>query len=242
MTASSINSSLNLSANTSLDNISSNVSVNVSSNSTGNFSSDLTDNISSDTSSRSSSSNFSVNLSDDTVSSNDSIKNLSSVSESLVIVDGECVSSCDLPVVSNLSLEVVVSGNSSFTLSGVSSSVISDSSVPVDRSLSLVRNFSDARVGVGGSVRLDLHDYFVVSDDVLFDVPVVHGADLDIVDNRYLVISPVGVDPFDVFVYATDGDSLVRSNTFSVFPESLPPGLSKFATNVSGDDLMLDIG
>ncbi len=119
-----------------------------------------------------------------------------------------CADSCELPNVNATHLRIVVSGNAQLYIKKIAFNA--------KPPFSQKQTIPDQTVPLGFQMEIDLSDFFVITDDVIFDTPSVAGLTTSIRDNRYLVISPQWVGKFPLFVYATNGDDLQRSNVFTV--------------------------
>ncbi|MFP4523686.1 MAG: DUF2341 domain-containing protein, partial [Candidatus Woesearchaeota archaeon] len=147
-------------------------------------------------------------------------------------VEDACLETCSLLGVDNLSLNITVTGNLSFTLEEVS--------YAADPTIRQVQAIPNQSLQPNETRVLDLDAYFS-PDGLFFDTPSVAGLELD-VDGSDLSLSGAEDGVYEVFVYGTDGDDTVRSNLFVVNVtargrngSSVTPGNASAAVGASGE-------
>ncbi|MCF7798304.1 S8 family serine peptidase [Candidatus Woesearchaeota archaeon] len=127
---------------------------------------------------------------------------------SIVPFSLECEETCELDGVYANQLRMKVSGNLELFLKEVA--------VSTRQEAAQFLFIPDTVISLNDSFVLDIYEYFPFNENIIFDTPSVEGLSLSIKDNRYLVVSPEKTGTFSLFMYATDGDVLKRSNEFAI--------------------------
>ena len=123
------------------------------------------------------------------------------------VLSSSCLESCDLPGVKDARLLIIVHGNASLRLDTVeyvaSETLAQDVVIP------------DALIGLNDTLTLNVSEYFPGAAGLFIDTPTVKGLETAI-EGELITITPARPGVFSFFFYLTDGEELLKSNTFTI--------------------------
>jgi hypothetical protein len=123
-----------------------------------------------------------------------------------------CTETCTLPENSNPTLIIETAENSTLTVTQIITTQQRENNAPVQ-----IQVMSDINLITGQATTLDLNEYFSDTDgDIIqYDVNEIKEIDATIAQNA-LTITSANPGTYTAYIYATDGDKLVTSNTFQI--------------------------
>lgn len=129
------------------------------------------------------------------------------------VLDNYCQDSCFLPEVENLTLEIIIDGDMEFNFQDLTYQLL----YPVKQK----KDLPDHIIQSNQITTVNLGDYYNHSQNLLFDLPLVVGMNASIINDDILLLSGNQPGDYSLFVYATNGKDLQRSNEFtvSIIPE-----------------------
>ena len=125
---------------------------------------------------------------------------------------GLCTETCNIPESSSAILIIETSENSTLTITQITTTQNKENQAPEQ-----IRVISDITQTTQQTTTLDLNEYFSDPDNdtVQYDINEIPEIDATISQN-ILTIASATPGVYTAYIYATDGDKLVTSNTFTI--------------------------
>ena len=123
-----------------------------------------------------------------------------------------CTDTCNIPENSNPILIIETEGNSTLTITQITTTQQKENNAPVQ-----IKAIQGINLITGQATTLDLNEYFsdTDGDTIQYDINEIPEIDATISQN-ILTIASANLGVYTAYIYATDGDKLVTSNTFNV--------------------------
>jgi hypothetical protein len=123
-----------------------------------------------------------------------------------------CTQTCTLPETSNPILIIETDENSTLTITNITITQAKENNAPVQ-----TKTIPDITLQQGQETSIDLNQYFTDPEDdtIQYDINEIAEIDATITQN-ILAISSQNHGVYTAYIYATDGDKLVTSNTFQI--------------------------
>ena len=123
-----------------------------------------------------------------------------------------CVETCNIPETSDAILIIEPAENSILTITQITAIQIKENQAPEQ-----IRVISDIAQTTQQATTLDLNEYFSDpdADTIQYDINEIPEIDATISQN-ILTIASANPGVYTAYIYATDGDKLVTSNTFTI--------------------------
>jgi len=134
------------------------------------------------------------------------------VSPNTFTFENLCTETCSLPENANPILIVELDENTTLTLTTLTATQTKENLAPEQ-----TKNIPDISLAIGESTTLNLNDYFTDPENDLtqYDINEIPEINANINQNE-LTITSTTLGAYTAYIYATDGDKLVVSNTFQI--------------------------
>ncbi len=201
----------NVTTNTSMNltvNATTNITSNITSNLTSNISANISENITSNASSNITDINITIPIELNTSEELNITLNESIIEELKTIFEDECLETC-VATISNAKLIIIVE-DMDFTLTQIVYTKKIDNKPPVQ-----TKNLEN--ISFYKEYEINASEYFADpdGDELIYDVKRLDDIRTVIIGNR-IIFRTNTTGTYETYVYATDGGSLVKSNTFTI--------------------------
>ena len=124
------------------------------------------------------------------------------------LFEDKCQDSCYLDGIINASLLIITEGNISLHIDSIDYKL----KYPVIQKT----NISNINITQNETIFLNMDNYFEHSKSLFFDTPKIEGLEVMLINKNQLMIRGSKPGKYKIFVYATNGDDLLRSNNFNI--------------------------